>query len=319
MKGISILICCVGISLANEEAMREAIRLLDSGDAKAARLAFQGLADQGETEAFVYLGRIAFEEEDWEGAIALFQKALPIENKSSTTHHWLGKAYLEKLKRASMMQKGGLAKSVLNHYQKAIELDESNLDARESMAYFRYNAHPLAGGSKAKAKREAQEIASRDPVRGGLLLAGFLRGEKEYLRALETYDAVLAQDPDALTAHFQKGQTLQALERIDAATSAFEQVLRLEPDHEGGLYCVGRNSAISGKNLERGATCLRRYLELEPRPGYPSKAAAHWRLGMIYQAQGHLDRAGQSFREAVRLDPEDASFREALEKLEAFR
>lgn len=316
MQEILIFVFCVFVVNPSQDSLQNGVRLMEEGHAREARLVFQGLAESGETAAYYYLARMGFAQEHWQEAISFFERAVNGGKPNSKYHHWLGKAYLAKLKRSGMVQKATLARKVLEHYQRAPALDGGNIDARESLAYFRYHAHPLVGGSKGKAKRQASEIMELDPLRGGLILAKFFRDEKENQKALETYRAILAENPDTVAALFEMGQTLQAMERVDPATEAFENVLRLDPNHLAGLYCVGRNSATSGKNLARGATCLKRYLDMKPRRGLPSKAAAHWRLGMIYQCQGSLERARESFEKALDLEPGQESLQEALAQLE---
>jgi tetratricopeptide (TPR) repeat protein len=75
------------------------------------------------------------------------------------------------------------------------------------------------------------------------------------------------------------------------------------PEAMVGQYAVGRVAAESGQRLDRGAAALARYLAYQPKPGEPSLASAHWRLGAVREAQGQREAARAEYEAALRLDP----------------
>ena len=70
-----------------------------------------------------------------------------------------------------------------------------------------------------------------------------------------------------------------------------------------------------GKDLEKGRDCFREYLEREHVPNSPSWAAAHWRMGMIYEKMGKPDSARVEYQRCLELEPDYKEAEKALKKL----
>jgi tetratricopeptide (TPR) repeat protein len=72
---------------------------------------------------------------------------------------------------------------------------------------------------------------------------------------------------------------------------------------------------LSGTHLAEGEAALKRYLAGTPGAQDPPLAAAHWRLGMLYELMHKVADARAQYEAALRLDPAHAESRAALEKL----
>ena len=99
------------------------------------------------------------------------------------------------------------------------------------------------------------------------------------------------------------------------ALATFEKLIDLKPDSYNAYYQIGRTAALSGKYLDRGIEGLLEYLKHDPSTGKPSHAAAHWRLGMIYEHKTNKRQAIAEYNESLKLDPNYKSAKEALEKI----
>ncbi len=73
-----------------------------------------------------------------------------------------------------MMSKMSMAPKLRDAFEKTVQLDPNNLDARESLLQFYLQAPSVVGGGKDKAQAQAREIAKRDPARGHLAQAQHL-------------------------------------------------------------------------------------------------------------------------------------------------
>ena len=62
-------------------------------------------------------------------------------------------------------------------------------------------------------------------------------------------------------------------------------------------------------------TALKRYLAATPGPNDPPLAAAHWRLGMIYELMVRKVDARAEYEAALKIDPKYAEAKSALSKL----
>jgi uncharacterized protein len=270
----------------------------------------------GEPEGLLAQGRALLEEDEVDEAVATLEQAVELEPEVSEVHFWLGKAYLAKLQSASLFKKLGLSKKVRGSYLRAIELDLENLDARESLAYFYFEAPGIAGGSVDKGMEQVEEIRSRDPRTAHLLLASHYASQKKNAEAKGEYRAAIALDPEDPDPQYLLGMLFQSDKEYAEAVKAFEGALVADPDDLKSLYQIGRTGALSEEKLERARQALEQYIERDPNSSIlPSAAAAHWRLGMVFEHMGHADRARRQYETALELEPELEQARESLAKL----
>jgi hypothetical protein len=80
---------------------------------------------------------------------------------------------------ASFLIKPGLASSARQAWEKAVVLDPANLDARADLVQFHLFAPGFMGGSADEARRQADEIAKRDPVQGAVARASIAQHDKD--------------------------------------------------------------------------------------------------------------------------------------------
>ena len=111
---------------------------------------------------FFYVGRIAFEEQQYEPAIENFEKAVQLEERNSDYHLWLGRACGRQAERASVFRQLLLARKVKLHLERAVELNPENLPARMDLMEYYSKAPGFLGGSDEKAQEQAREIAKRE-------------------------------------------------------------------------------------------------------------------------------------------------------------
>jgi tetratricopeptide (TPR) repeat protein len=266
-------------------------------------------------QAVYYLGRIALQQGEIDEAVELLEKAVSLDDANSEYHFRLGLAYAQKIQKVSFFEKGQLAPKLKGEFEKAVETDPSNIEARMGLAQYYLNAPPMVGGGKDKAMKQIEEIKELDPRQGHLFMAQVHMRAKEYDAAEEEYNAALALDPMDLDVHYQIGIFYQTKEDYPSAFEAFEGAVAIDAAYMPALYQIGRTAAFSGENLERGVECLNTYLQNEPGPGLPTWANAQWRLGMLYEKMGQTDMARKAYEAALKLNPDYKEAKEALEKL----
>ena len=88
-----------------------------------------------------------------------------------------------------------------------------------------------------------------------------------------------------------------------------------EPDDLIYHYQIGKISALSGKFTIEGINSLELYISQENDNANPSKSAACWRLGLIYEKINDPDKAKESYERGFQLGPEDGYCHEALGQL----
>ena len=264
--------------------LTEAIGLFRARKMPEAQAAFAKIAaaEPANAEAAQYLGLLALMRNDSEQAVQWLEKATQLAPTNSYYCRLLGDAYGQSAGKAGVFSKFGFAKKCLACYNRAIELDPNNLEARNGRVEYYRLAPAIVGGGMDKAYAEAAEIRRRDPLRGATVLGNLYIGEKKYAEAFALLDELIAQD-----------SANQAL-----------------------LYQVGRLAAISGQQLDRGEASLKEYFHHEPTPNEPPLYNAHWRLGTLYERKGDKAAARAEYETALQLRPDYSTAQNALKKLQ---
>ncbi len=304
-------------AIASDDPLAAAIEKFDQGDnASAARLFESRLRSvPSDPRAHYFLGRLAYRDGELDNAATYFLEAIELAPGESDYHHWLGEAYISKVREVSMFKMMGFTRKARTAWLKAVELDPDNLAPRASLFFYYMEAPGIAGGSEAKALEQIKQISARDPRAGHFTMGSYYSDKEKYDDAEKEYQAVLALDPEDIGALRRLGRITQVREEWDAAFKIYEQILAADPDDLGSLYAIGRTAAISGKNAARGIACLERYLAAGPVGGLPARTHAHWRLGLIYQKQGNKPKARREFEAALAADPTNKEAEKALQDL----
>ena len=109
--------------------------------------------------------------EEWDRGIAACEKARSLDPQNSVYHLWLGRIYGEKADRAGFLSAAGLAKKVRTSFERAVELDPKNWEARTDLAEFYLEAPAIVGGGKDKARAQADALMPINPGMGHWVLA----------------------------------------------------------------------------------------------------------------------------------------------------
>lgn len=302
---------------ADPPAVEEGVRLFRLSRYDEARAALTPVATTSPANgtALLYLGRIALVKDDPKEAQRWFEAAVALDDHSAIAHMWLGRAYGSQASKVGKLSQIGLAKKVKKEFERAVELDPNNLDARDDLITYYLQAPGMMGGSVSKAKEVAAEIEKRDPLRGALAYAAVAQDQKDFPEAERQYRSAIASYPESLSVRYALGIFFARGEKYDEAFAVFDSILAAKPEEMNARYQIGRTGALSGKQLDRAEQELKTYLAAPPRESGPRPAAAHWRLGMVYEKQGRKDVAAEEYRASLALEPEFAEAKKSLAKL----
>ena len=302
---------------AQDDGFASGIQLYEEGNLPVAKEFFQAFVQKNPQTAtgMYYLGRICFDEENYDEAQKWFEKAVALENTSSEYHLWLGRTYGTQTMNASVLKKPGLAQKTKKHFELAVALDKNNLDAQEELIGYYLRAPGIMGGSTEKAKALAAALKEMDKLRGYRLLGLGYEKEKKHDQAERIYKTAIAEFPDSAITRFQLGYFYLRMERYPEAFEVFEKISATNPDNMNAYFQIGRTGALSGQNLDRAEACLKLYLQHTPSKNNPSLAWAHRWLGMVYEKKGQKNLARDQYEAALKLYPKYKEAKEALKKL----
>src|SRR5450759_2400121 len=111
-----------------------------------------------DAESSNLLCRAYFALEEWDRAESSCRKAALLDPDNSRFHLWLGRVYGEKADRANFLAAAGLAGKVRGEFERAVQLDPKDVDARLDLAEFYLAAPGIVGGGEQKAREQARSI-----------------------------------------------------------------------------------------------------------------------------------------------------------------
>jgi tetratricopeptide (TPR) repeat protein len=227
------------------------------------------------------LGQVLLTRGNAEGAVAALEKAVALDPQSSNYQRMLGDAYGVSAQKAGLLGKLGLARKCKAAYDKAVELDPKNIDARWSVMEYCRQAPAMAGGGMDAAYAQAEQIRLLDPNRGRIALATLYMSDKKAVEAFGLFDEALAANPNDYTT----------------------------------LYQLGRLSAMTGQRIDQGIAHLQHCLTLEPPTGQPGHAPVNWRIGNLLEKKADKAGAKAAYEAALAIDPNFVRAIEDLRKL----
>jgi tetratricopeptide (TPR) repeat protein len=304
-------------AVAGQNGDSTGVRLFEAGKFKEAKTVFEPAfkTNARDAAAAFYLGRIAMEERKNDRAADYFEAATKLDPQNSTYFLWLGRAYGREAQNANVLRQPGLAKKTRNAWERAIQLDADNLDARSDLIQYYVQAPGFLGGSTTKAFEQAEEIRKRNALRGYLELGALHEREKKLPEAEKAYLAAAKEKSDRHVGEYRLGLFYQNTGAFDKAFDVFESMIAANPSEFGALFQIGKTGAMSGQRLDRATAALEAYLQTTPGRNDPSLAAAHWRLGMVHEKRQDRQRAKAEYETALRLDPTFKPATESLKKL----
>lgn len=291
----------------------------------------------------------------WDEAIRQAEKAVSLDPKNGEFQAAVADAVGSKLSAGSLgaFEKMSLARRFKKEAELALQLDPNNVDANEDLMEFHLDAPGLVGGDKKKAAQLADRMVRVNPVRGYLMKFEFASDEKHAAELEPLLQQAISADPknyfartQAANFYLTKGgaslrqaeeQAKQAIQ-IDAGRvagytalatvyaqqgrwkdldSVLEDSQRHVPDDLAPFYQAAK-SILTGnqaQELPRAEKYMRVYLSQPPEGNEPSLAAAHWRLGLILEKEGHKDLAKQELQGALRLEPSFEPAKKDLKRL----
>lgn len=317
MRTRIILAACIfaaGGAASAQSPVERAKILIDSRKYAEAKVLLEPIG-KSDAQAAFYLGQIAMEQNDGGKAIDWLEKAVDLNPRSSVYYDWLGRAYGQQAERASKLKLPFLAKKTKSAWDKAIELDPNNLDARSDLIIYYLQAPGFLGGGKDKAKAEAQEIKKRSPYRGAAAWIRVCTDIKDQPCLERELNFLVTTFPDSSAGYSSLAAFYANNKQFDKSFAIIEQRLKVKPGDPAALYAYGRTSSISGLNLDRGEQSLRTYISAPIPVGGPGIANAHYRLGLILEKKGDKAAARTEYQTALRLDPALTDAKKALDAL----
>lgn len=253
-----------------------------------------------------------------EAAERQFERAVAAGDRVALYHLWLANAVGQQASSASPVRQPFMARRIKAAFERAVALDPDLLDARDGLISFYMQAPGFMGGSEAKAREQQREIARRSAYRGHIAASNIAAVRKDTAGVERALRAAITAAPDSVRPVISLAQRQQAVGRVADAFATLEAALARQPDEVAYQFQVGRLAAISGQQLARGEAVLRALVAAPDWPvrnSRPSRAAVHYRLGMLLERSGRKPEARANYERAIALDPTLQPAKDALAAL----
>ena len=253
--------------------------------------------------------------EEWDRGVSACEQAVYVDPQNSNYSLWLGRIYGEKADRSSFVSAPGLAKKARESFERAVQLDPKNVEARVDLGEFYTEAPGIIGGGRDKAYRQADALMPLSPAMAHWLLARIAEKEKDPPKAEREYRAELAVSNSGVRGWLDLANFCMYAHRYEDMEQALIHQETAPIDHPDSLMFGANLLLRSRRNYPLAVRLVRRYLEnrlVEEAPAFK----AHTILGEILEKQGDRQGAVQEVRAALALFQNYSRAKDDLKHLE---
>lgn len=297
-------------------SLAHAKQLYDARNWDAARQEFVALAraTPNDVTPVLYLGKIAMAQNDADESVKQFEQCVKIDDNNADCHAWLGNALGSTAMRASKFRLPFIAKRTKKEFDRAVELDPRNVEARWGEMQYYMRAPGFLGGSMDKAREQAAEIDKYDKLRGALAYATLAEKDKKTAEAEAAYQRAVAAAPDSVVGYNGLVNLYVREKRWSEAFGMLDRASARIPTEQNVLLAVARVAYLSGEQLPRGEEAAKQWLANPPKSAsVNSRAGAHLRLGNIYEKTNRKELARAEYERALHLNPKLEDAKKALD------
>ncbi|HZQ93553.1 MAG TPA: tetratricopeptide repeat protein [Candidatus Sulfotelmatobacter sp.] len=266
-----------------------------------------------DAESYNLLCRAYFMIDAWDPAIAACDRAINLDPRNSMYQLWLGRVYGEKADHASFLSAAGPARQARNAFERAVQLDPANWEARVDLAEFYAEAPGIIGGGKDKARGQADALMTLNSAMAHWILARVAEKEKHPDIAEREYRAEIADSHSGARGWLDLASFFRREKRIDEMEQALHALDSCRVDNPEALMDGAHQLLRENRDLPFAVGLLRRYLQAPAEAGPAFKA--HDLLGQIFEKQGDKLAAAGEYRAALALARSYARAQENLKRV----
>jgi len=268
----------------------------------------------GDAALLWFSGRTHLKLQKWDEAVKDLEKAVEIEPSSSLYHLWLGRAYGEKASRASIFRALSWAGKVRKAFEKAVELDPGNLDARFDLLEYYLQAPGLAGGGRDKAETQVREIETRSPQLGCAARARLREEDKRWDLARKELTDGIARYPESLALRSDLAWFLLRRDLNPEAEAAARDALRLDASLPSARLALAAALVKQKKDPDQALAITGGLARGPLKDEDPGFAEVYFWQGRSYLLKGDKVLAQKAFQMALSFQSDYPEAKEALKQ-----
>lgn len=252
---------------------------------------------------------------DWDRAESACRKATALDPGNSRFHLWLGRVYGEKADNVNFLSAAGLAGKVRTEFERAVQLDPKDVDARLDLAEFYLAAPGIVGGGEQKARQQAQAIGAINPAREHWVYARIAEQRKDdAVTAEREYHQYIDLSHGDSEAWLNLALFLRRQKRFDEMEQAIVRLSQAPMTKPDVLVEAAQMLYGGNRNFPLAIEMLRRYLTAGPVEAAPA-FKARYLLGSLLEKQGDKDGAAREYRASLALVRDFSMAQKALNRV----
>ncbi len=260
------------------------------------------------------LCRAYFALEDWNQAESACKKAVSLDPNNSRFHLWLGRVYGEKADRSNFLTAAHLAGKVRGEFERAVQLNPNDVDARLDLAEFYLSAPSIIGGGEQKARDQAHSIGPINPAREHWVYARIAEKNHDAAAAEREYHQYIDMSHGDGEAWLNLALFLRRQKRFDEMEQAIVKLSQAPARKPDVLVEAAEMLYHSGRNYSFATELLQRYLSDGPVEAAPA-FKARYLLGALLEKQGDKAGAAEEYRASLALVRNFGTAQQALNRV----
>ncbi|HEU4636252.1 MAG TPA: tetratricopeptide repeat protein [Edaphobacter sp.] len=258
------------------------------------------------------LCRVYYAQDKADAAVTECERSVNDDSTRSDSEVWLGRAYGLKASQINMLSAFVVARKVAAAFERAVQLDPTNVQAMSDLGQFYVAAPAIVGGGLDKAEALAPRLTALSPAKGHRLLGQIAQkkgnaagAEKEFKEAVAAGKAS-NEWVDLAQFYQQQGQADKAVAALEASVQANHSRNNSLVDAASILTDLQRRPDLAEK-------ALRDYLASPEKTDDAPAFKVHLQLGDILKKRGDTAGAQREYAAAFQLAPHFAPARKAAE------
>lgn len=268
-------------------------------------------------EAFDLLSRAYNSLERWDDAILAEQQAVALVPGSSEYHLWLGCSYGNKAEHSSWFTALRYAHRTRNEFERAVELDGKNIEARRDLSEYYILAPGFLGGGKDKAYAQADKLTDMDPTASHWIRARVAEEDNNNDLAEKEFRAAIKASPDPAGEWLSLASFYRHKKRYPEMEEAINKAISLDNKKPSNVLFEGASQLFrAGRNFPLAGSLLRNYIAEKNHAADAPVFQAHFLLGQILEKQGNREGARAEYQASLGLASDYKRAQDALKRLQ---
>ncbi len=315
---VSIIVPCAVHASPEPTALAERA-LNDFELTKAAQYADQAIEQNGYSADALYLrARIEILQYRFDNAIALSRQCIDEFPQAAICSETLGEARsFAMVREDKLMKQVKLARRSRDDWLHAVELDSDNVRARIQLIRY-YRLVPwILGGSKRKAREQAEAITRIDADRSAEAYGMMNFYEKDWKGAIKHLAVAVEQHPEDGELRYHLARARGERGNLEQAVSELTEIVASNPEFWEAWFHLGIWCVEADADHETCFSALETYVNGAVDSGEKRLANAYYAMGKLREQRGELDLALAAYENALVAKHGHNESRDGAERLRA--